>query len=79
MLTYSITLQRSGARGFLSSQSIGTDALNAMSSIPGVKNPKIIKESDEQVEIKYEWDGSDKFWETDTHLHQFGLERVNVK
>jgi hypothetical protein len=75
---HTITLRRTGVKGFLSNQSIGTDALNAMNNIPGVKNPEIIKEADEEVKINYEWIGDEKFWDTDTHLLKFGLKRVNL-
>jgi hypothetical protein len=73
---HSITLKRDGINGFLSSQSIGTDATNALSSIPGVKNPEIVSESNDQVELTYSWVGDGKFWETNEHLAKFGFARV---
>jgi hypothetical protein len=44
---HSITLERKGVQGFMSTQSIGTDALNALLTIPGVEDPEIISESDD--------------------------------
>ncbi|MFC1891174.1 hypothetical protein ACFLZT_02160 [Thermodesulfobacteriota bacterium] len=79
MTKHSITLRRKDVNGFLSDQSIGTDALNAMKSIPGVNNPQIINESDEQVELMYNWIGDGKFWETGEYLMKFGLARADIE
>jgi len=79
MTKHSIVLRREGVKGFLSDQSIGTDALNALQSIPGVSNPNIVDESDERVELTYDWVGEEKFWHTDEHLLKFGLACVDVK
>ena len=79
MSKHSINLKRDGINGFLSTQSIGTDGLNAMLSIPGVGEAEIVAESDEQVEITYLWVGAGEFWETNEHLHKFGLARVDPK
>jgi len=80
MMKHSIVLRREGIKGFLSDQkSIGTDAFNALQSIPGVSNPTIVDESDEQVELTYDWVGEEKFWHIDEHLLKFGLGRVDVK
>jgi hypothetical protein len=76
---HSITLIRDGVKGFLSSQRIGTDALNALLSIPGVENPEIVSESDEQVELTYNWVGEGQFWETSEYLLKFGLSRADLK
>ena len=76
MSNNSITLKRDGIQGFMSDQSIGVNAINALSSIPGVKNPEIVSESNDQVELTYSWVGDGKFWETDEHLAKFGLARV---
>lgn len=78
MSEHSITLKRKGVQGFLSTQRIGTDALNALLSIPGVENPEIVSESNEQVELTYSWVGDGKFWETENHLLEFGLARADV-
>lgn len=76
MSKHSITLVRDGVRGFLSNQSIGTDALNALREIPGVINPEIISESNEQVQLEYTWAGREAFDKTDEHLLRFGLRRI---
>lgn len=77
MPKHTIVLRREGIQGFLSTQSLGTDAYNAMTSIPGVSNPEIVKESDKLVEIAYEWTGKGKFWQTGEHLLKFGLARAD--
>jgi hypothetical protein len=76
---HSITLKRDGIKGFLSSQSIGTDARNALLSIPGLEEAEVVSESNLQVELTYSWAGDGKFWETDEYLAKFGLARVDVK
>jgi len=76
MSRHSITLRREGARGFLSDQRIGTDALNALLALQGVADPEVVDESNEQVELTYTWLGDDKFWETSTHFERYGLVRV---
>ncbi|MCX7100514.1 MAG: hypothetical protein NTX38_03220 [Methylobacter sp.] len=77
MSKHSITLKRDGINGFLSSQSIGTDALNALLSISGVEEAEVESESNEQVELTYSWVGDGKFLEIYEHLAKFGLARVD--
>lgn len=79
MSKHSITLKRDGIKGFLSIQDLGADALTALFAIPGVDEPEVVSESDEQVELSYSWIGDDKFWETGEHLAKFGLARVDVE
>jgi hypothetical protein len=79
MPNHLITLKRQGINGFLSCQSIGTDALDALSSIPGVVNIEIVCESDVQVEMSCNYIGKSVFWETNAHLIKFGLCRVYPK
>ena len=79
MSKHSITLKREGVQGFLSSQRIGTDALNALLSIPGVENPEIVSETTELVELTYNWVGEGQFLETSEHLLKFGLSRADLK
>jgi hypothetical protein len=80
MSKHSIILRRDNSiGGSISNQSVGTDALNAMQSIPGVTNPQIVSESDEQVELTYDWVGIGMFWETDEYLKKFGLARADIK
>lgn len=73
MSKHSIKLKR--VKGSLSSQTIGTDALSALVSIPGVKNPEIISELDELVELTYTWEGEGKFLKIEEHLKEFYLTR----
>lgn len=75
MSKHSIILARDGI-GHISSTSIGTAALTALSSIPGVESPEIVRESDDQVELSYNWTRAEKFWETEEHLSRFGLRRI---
>ncbi|WP_148896625.1 hypothetical protein [Geothermobacter ehrlichii] len=79
MSRHSITLKRDGVCGFLSNQSIGTDALNALRRIPGIEDLEIISESEEKVEIRYTWNGKGKFWETNDILLKHGLVRADSK
>jgi len=75
MTRYSITLERNGL-GHMSTNSIGTDGLNAISSIPGTADVQIESESESQVEISYAWTASENFWTTQEHLSKFNLRRV---
>lgn len=54
---------------------IETDALNGISSIPGVTEAEIETADDDSVTLSYLWSGSEKFQTTDEHLRQFGLRR----
>jgi hypothetical protein len=79
MSEHSIVIRRDdGVEGFCSTQSVGTDALNAMQSIPGVEDPQIVSETDEQAEITFEWVGDGQFWRTEEHLSRFGLKRASA-
>lgn len=68
-----ISLTRSGPAGFLSSQSIGTDALNALNSIKGLSAPQIVHESESIVKITYLWSLDEKFDKANEVLYEFGL------
>jgi len=75
MPRHSIILVRND-RGFpLSNNSLGTDGLNAITSIPGTKDVQIESESETQVEISYQWTANEKFWTTQEHLSKFNLTR----
>jgi len=72
-----INLRRAvSIQGFLSANDIGTDALNAITAIPGVENPQIIADTGAIISIEYEWHGEERFMKTDEHLAKFGLERI---
>ena len=78
MTRYKISIGRS--TGFyLSNNSVGTDALNAVAAIPGATDLEIESESDDEVEISYVWNLSDKFWMTEKHLAKHGLRRLDWK
>lgn len=70
---FKITLERKGIDGFLSNQSIGTDALNALQSIPKIENPSITHETQELVTLEYEYPIDEKFWHTEEILIKYGL------
>ena len=75
---HSIAIKRGrSVWAFLSDQSLGTDARNGMSSIPGVEHLEIVSESDELVRLTYEWSGVGMFWETDEYLERFGVCRAD--
>ena len=76
MSKHSITVRRDGMRGFLSSQRTGTDAINAILSIAGIKDPEILSESGGQVTLTFSWVGNGVFWATDEYLEKFCLTRV---
>ena len=76
MARHKIAVKRN-AIGSLSSNSLGTDALNAISSIPNVTDAHIESEDDIQVEISYIYTSNEKFWGTNEHLAKFGLERAD--
>jgi hypothetical protein len=75
MIRHKIVVKRN-ALGKMNT-SIGTDAYNAVSAIPGVIEVKIEAENDNQVEISYSYTLKDTFLGTETHLATFGLERVD--
>lgn len=79
----SIILKRDeGLEGFLSDpKNIETDALKAMNSIPGVKDPEIVSvsKSRDRIELMYFWVGVDTFWQTNDYLRKFGLTRADAK
>jgi hypothetical protein len=77
MTKHTIALKREGTMGFLSDQSIGTDAFNAMSAIPGVETPEIISESEDRVELSYDWGGEGVIWTIGEHLLKYGLARAD--
>ena len=78
MAGFDIRLQRSrGVEGFQSSQSLSTDALNGMLSIPGVEHPEILCETEDEVTLSYRWSGNERFWMTDEYLARFGLCRAD--
>ncbi len=78
MTKYTRVLRREGMQGFMSDQSIGTDAINAMSTMPGVKNPVIVSESESQVTVSFDWVGSEPFMQAGQHLLRYGLKWINT-
>lgn len=78
MTKHSITLGRDGVSGFLSNQDIGTDALNALSSIDGVEDVEIVWETENQVQLSYNWTDKEKFWGTGEVLAKHGLKRIDI-
>jgi len=63
----------------MSANSIETDALNALGTIPGVVD--IVVESSDGTEVKmsYAYTSELKFWQTDEYLVKFYLERADWK
>lgn len=75
-MRYSITLLRDNLNPKPNNSTLGTDALNALSSIPGVIDLEILSESEEEVVITYEYTLADnKFLELNIHLYKFNLSR----
>lgn len=73
MSRHSIKLERNEL-GALSSNTIGTDGMNAISSIPGTADVRVESETEIEVVISYGFDGP-KFWERDTHLAKYHLRK----
>ena len=75
MKIYKVILVRNNnvPNGFLSNNSVSTDAFNAISSIPGTKNVKILKEAENEAEISYEWTKNKPFLDTEIYLSNFGV------
>ncbi len=79
MSKHSITLQRSGINGFLSTQTIGTDALNALHTISIINDVQIVRESNDQVELTYSLVGDGNPINIGDILDKFGLARVDTE
>jgi hypothetical protein len=62
----------------MSANTIGTDALNAMSNILGVNNVQIISETNEEVSLTYSYSSDKKYWQINEHLAKFWLERSDL-
>ena len=78
MQKHTITIERDGPRGFLATQQVGTDALNALSSIDGVNDPEIVWETEDRVQVSYSWSGKEAFLGTGDVLGQYGLKRTDI-
>jgi len=61
---------------WVSDNTLGTDALNALASIPGLTDMEVEHESDHEVEISYMWTGTEEFRCTGEHLERRGLRRL---
>lgn len=68
-----------GVEGFFSTQRLSTDALNAMSAIPGVSKPEILSETDELVTISYIWTGPERCLEAGDILRRHGVAFAELK
>ncbi len=62
---------------YVSNNSLGTDAWNAIAAIPGTIDLRIERESDDEVEISYVWTLSEKFSMTEEHFAKHGLRRLD--
>ena len=76
MKRYTIKIARTTGF-FVSNNCLVTDALNAVSSVPGVADVEIEEESEDEVTLSYRWTATEKFQETAEHLEKFGLRRVD--
>lgn len=78
---YEIRVRRNPRSSHISSQTAGTDAVNAMWRVPGVEDVELLEESEEdsengQARLSYMYASGERFTTIDTHLDAFGLERV---
>ena len=60
----------------LSVNTIESDALEGMLSIPGVSEVNILSSTPTQVELSYCYTLPDKFQQTNEHLARFGLYKL---
>ena len=60
----------------MSINTIGTDALKAMSTIPGVTGLLIESEEETEVRLSYDYNSGVRFWQTDEYLAPFWLKRA---
>lgn len=79
MKKYLVTLERAIADPFPRNNTLGTDALNALSEIPGLLNIEIELESENLIRMTFEYDSenSTQFLEANVHLLKFGLQKIN--
>lgn len=73
---FTITLTRNGMQGFLSQNSIETDAINALESLPNVSEVNIINSTELSATANYSWSGTEKIQNIQEHLFKFGLRRI---
>jgi hypothetical protein len=69
-----ITVERTPL-GHLRSNSMETDALNGVGSIPGVTDLQVEETGADFVTLSCRWTGTTQFDRTDDHLLQYGLQR----
>lgn len=79
MNRHKIVVRRNALGQMVAHNTIGMDAYNALSTIPGVTDVRIEAEDDEQVEISYSYTLKDKYWDTASHLAKYNLERIDWK
>jgi len=75
MHRHSINIERNDF-GTLARNSLGTDALNAISSIPGTHDVRIEEDGDKLVVISYTWSGPGDFHDTATVLAKHYCKRL---
>lgn len=63
----------------MSANTMETDALNALSTIPGVVDIVIESNNGNEVKMSYAYTSESKFWQTDEYLGKFCLERADWK
>lgn len=75
MSKHTVKIVRSPTGG-MSPNSLGTDALAGVSSIPGVLSAEVTEEFGTEVTVAFEWDGREDFQTTDEHLAKFHVQKV---
>ena len=71
----SITVERERS-SLRDSYTLEVDAVNGLSSIPGVAQVQVESVTGTRVVLTYTWQGSAPFDRTDEHLSRFGLRKV---
>lgn len=75
MSRHTIEIERNEFGNF-SRNTLGTDALNAVASIPGTDDVQIDKEAGHIVTISFTWTGREDFDDTATMLAKYYCKRV---
>ena len=77
MNKYTVTLLRDQLSTVITNNSIGTDAFNAVSTIPFCADVTVLNEADDSARIEFKYpSGAPQFLDTGTHLAKFALKKL---
>lgn len=76
MKKHTVTLVRDATSPAITNNSVGTDAHNAISTIPHCENIELTSEDETSATVSFTYpDGANDFQETENHLSRFGLKK----